>query len=203
MAAFETACQNRRLVRSGYLLPREHFSGGAIYRINRNHIGRSQIGDGPRQVGLHAEALTQLLRQLRRNSLRARLAQILQVAVQFRIAHQLQQRGLLELNGQRFLQRGIEDRVAGLIGEVGKNELIFVGELHGLMLAPVESAGKYRQQENNGAGNHEPSPEWPRSSSARGLLATAPEEAEATTRADPLVLCAGADVASTGAALPL
>ena len=78
--------------------------------------------------------------------------------MQLRIAHQLQQRRLLELNGQRFLQRRIEDRVAGLIGEVGKNELVFVGQLHALMLAPVESAGKHRQQENYGAGNHEPSP---------------------------------------------
>ena len=87
--------------------------------------------------------------------MRARLAQILQVAVQFRIAHQLQQRRLLELNGQRFFQRGIEDRVAGLIGEVGEYELIFVGQLHRLMLAPVESAGNRGQQEDQGCGNHE------------------------------------------------
>ena len=50
--------------------------------------------------------------------------------MQFRIAYQLQQRRLLQLDGQRFLQRGIEYRVARLIGEVGENELIFVGQLH-------------------------------------------------------------------------
>ena len=78
--------------------------------------------------------------------------------MQFRVAHQLQQRRLLELNGQRFFQRRIEDRVAGLIGEVGENELVFVGQLHGLMFAPVESAGKQGQQEDHGGGNHELSP---------------------------------------------
>ena len=151
---FRDRLQDRRFIRSGYLLPREHFSGGAIHRVDRNHIGRPQAGDGSRQVGLHSQPLAQLLRQLGRNSLRARLAQILQVAVQFGIAHQLQQRRLLELNGQRFLQRRIEDCVAGLIGEVGENELVFVGQLHSLMLAPVESTRNRSQQENHGGGNH-------------------------------------------------
>ncbi len=143
MAAFETACQHRRLVRGGLLLAGKHLSSGAIHRIDRNHVRRPQAGDGSREVGFHTQPLAELLRQLGRNLLLASLSQILQIVVQFRIAHQLQQRRLLELNGQRFFQGGIENRVAGLIGEVGKDELIFVGQLHGLMLAPVKTCRQW------------------------------------------------------------
>ncbi len=155
---FRNCCQDRRLVRCGLLLPRKNFSCGAIHRVDRNDVGRSQAGDGSREVGFHAQPLAQLLRQFWRNPLLARLSQILQVVVQFRIAHQLQQRRLLELNGQSFFQSRIENRVARLIGEVGKNQLVFVGQLHGLTLAPVESARNHRQQKDHCGGNHELAP---------------------------------------------
>ena len=138
------------------MLPRKHFSSGAIHCVNRNHIGWPEIGDCPCEVSLHAKPLPQLLGQLWRNFLSARLSQILQVAVHFRVAHQLQHGRLLELDGQGFFQGGIEHGVTGLIGEVGENKLILVRQLYCLVFAPVKAARNRRQHEDYNRWKDEP-----------------------------------------------
>ncbi len=51
---------------------------------------------------------------------------------------------------KEFLESRIEDRISGLIGEVGEDELIFVRELDGLVGAPVEEAHNGEAKDNNG-----------------------------------------------------
>ena len=101
-----------------------------------------------------AEALAELLCEIWCDLLILRLAEILQVGMQLGIADQLQKRRLFELDGERFFECGIENRIAGLIGEVGENELIFVGELHSSALAEIKSSGDDCEHEDDGKRNH-------------------------------------------------
>ena len=86
---FRDRLQDCRFVGSSLLLAREHFSRGAVHRVDRNHVRRSQAGNRAGQIRLHSQPLAQLLRQFGGYFLLPRLPQVLQIAVQFRIADQL------------------------------------------------------------------------------------------------------------------
>ena len=90
------------------------------------------------------------MRELGRNALILWLSEVLQAVVQFCIADQLDERRLLKLNSQRFLESRIEHRIAGFVGEVGEDELIFVSEFDGLVGVPIEEARDGEAKDNDG-----------------------------------------------------
>ena len=140
VAAAGDCGQYASLVGSGHLLASENVARRAIHRIDRDDVRRAQWSDRSRKVCLDSQALANLLRQFGSDSLILGLAQILQVVVQFGVADQLNQWRLFKLDRKRLLQSGIEDRIAGLVSEIGENELVFVGELGSRRCAPEKKA---------------------------------------------------------------
>ena len=56
-----------------------------------------------------------------------RFAEIFEALAQVVFADDGEQRRLLELDVERLIQCGVEDRIAGLISEVGEDDRVFLG----------------------------------------------------------------------------
>ena len=104
-------------------------------------------------IGFHAKPLPYLLREFRRDSLILRLSEVLQIVVQLHIADQLDHGRLLELNGQRLFQGGIENGIAGLIRKIRQDKLVLIGQLWSSWMAEVEDR-------RNGSGNNNEAPKY-------------------------------------------
>jgi len=64
------------------------------------------------------------------------------------LGEQVQIGRLLELRGQRLLQRAVEDAVAGGVDEVGKQDGVFFSESGGLTGAEIECAPNQREYDD-------------------------------------------------------
>src|SRR6185369_17260303 len=148
--------QYASLIGCRYLLATENLAGGAVHRIDRNHVGTTQRSDGSRQIGFHAKPLPYLLREFRRDSLILRLSEVLQIVVQLHIADQLDHGRLLELNGQRLFQGGIENGIAGLIRKIRQDKLVLIGQLWSSWMAEVEDRRNRSGDNNEGSENEVP-----------------------------------------------
>jgi hypothetical protein len=113
----------------------------AVHRPELQNIVTAQAGDGSGDVSPAARALAKLASNLGREFGACRERHALQGRGNFLLGKDIQERRLLQGNGQRGFQGAIEDGVARAIGEVGENNRIFVIEAANLPGAVVKASG--------------------------------------------------------------
>ena len=94
------------------------------------------------RTGEHRRAggtLADLARHLPSEAIARLAAHHLQRLADFLIRHDIQKRRLCQTDRERLLERVVETGVAGGVGKVCDDDLIFVGELGSSMRAPVET----------------------------------------------------------------
>ncbi len=95
--------------------------GGGL-RLKRDDVLVAQPGDAPVDDGFDALADADLAGDLRSDLGVGRFAEILQALAKVLLADNGQKGRLLELDFEGLGERGVEDRIAGLVSEVGEDD---------------------------------------------------------------------------------
>ena len=100
------------------LLARQRLAGAAADRVERRHVARADHAELALEHRLGAGALAHLARERVRQPLVGRARHHAQRVAHAVLGHDREERRLAELHRERLAQRQVEDRVAGVVGEV-------------------------------------------------------------------------------------
>ena len=100
-------------------------------------------------MALAAHALADLARHLRRQPVTRGAAHQLQSLVHLALGNQVEKGRLLKLYRESLLQRVVENRIAGGVGEIGEDNGVLVGQWLGLMRAIVKPARDQRRAQQD------------------------------------------------------
>ena len=120
---------------------RQRVTGSAVHRLQADHVLAAQPGNRAGQHGLAAGAQADLVSNCRRQTVTRRTAHQLQCLVHLVLGSQIQKWRLLKLYRQTLLQRVVEYAIACRVGEIGKDNGVFVGQWLGSMRAIVKTTG--------------------------------------------------------------
>jgi len=101
------------------LLPSERISGSSVGCLQSDDVLPSDAIDASVQHRLDAVALTDFAANVIRDAIAWATAHELQRLPNLRVGEHVQIRRLPEIDGQRFLERAIEDGVGGGVHEIG------------------------------------------------------------------------------------
>ena len=124
------------LARSLLLRLRQHLAGAAVRGFQADDVLAAEAGNRAGQHGLAAGALTDFSGDLGRQAVAGRTAHQFQSLIHLALGKKIEKGRLSELHRQSLLERIVEDRIARLIVEIGKNNGVFFGEAPGLMMRP-------------------------------------------------------------------
>jgi len=113
-----------------------------------DHIMRAEGSDASGQHGLGVFAQADFTGDVAGDALVLGASHKAQGFVDPGLGEQVQIGRLLELRGQRLLQRAVEDAVAGGVDEVGKQDGVFFSESGGLTGAEIECAPNQREYDD-------------------------------------------------------
>ena len=99
--------------------------GSGVLRCQRDHVLLAQAGDGAGKNRFHSFALADLPRNGRRQRCVFGFTQVLHALHQVLLTHDFDYRRLLQIDLQRLVQRGVKDRVAGVVNKIGQDERVF------------------------------------------------------------------------------
>ncbi len=120
--------EHRGLVRRPFLLHRQRVAGGAGQRLERDRIGAAQLGDRAAQDRLGLFALAHLEGHVGGQPRVGRPAHQAQRLAHAHFGHDVQKRRLPDGDRQRRVQRVVERRIAGEIGDVGQHHQVALGQ---------------------------------------------------------------------------
>ena len=104
-----------------HLLAGQRLTRLAVGGLQRDRVGLAQAGDGASDHRLLAFPLADFARNLVIDAFPARAAHQAEILAHLLVAQDLQERRLLELDGQGFPQRAVKNRVPGGIREIGEH----------------------------------------------------------------------------------
>src|SRR4029077_9556159 len=111
------------------LLLAERVTALTIDCVQSKDVLRAQAGDGSGKHCLAADAQAQITRQVNAETLVGRAAHEGERLLDSGWRHHAQEWRLVEAYGQGLLQRAVEHRVAGSIGEVSQHNRVLLREL--------------------------------------------------------------------------
>jgi hypothetical protein len=120
--------QHLLLRRRRHLLLGQRVSAPAIHRLQSQHVLAAQTANRSSKVGFAACALAKFAGYLGREFRVSRTGHQLQILRHFAVGKHIQERRLPQGNVERRLQRVVEDRIAGGVGEITEHDRVFLGK---------------------------------------------------------------------------
>ena len=128
----------------------QYISAQAVHGFESDDVLIAKIGNGAANVRLTVGTLTEVTGDIRREAGVRRLGHQAQRGRDLVVGEHVQIRRLAQRHAERLLQRVIEDRIAGSVGEVADDECVLLSEL-GCTVAVIEVARHCENGDHQGS----------------------------------------------------